>query len=107
MKTLTEIAAIAPQLWAPARELAHSLGTADGPAYAVAYVESVARICGGVAADQCADGEAWAPTDWLAGDIAAVREASALVGVVLDEAHLWAIYCEGDTRAAADYGAGE
>ena len=106
--TTAQLDTIAPQLWRPARELAHSLGTSDGPAYATAYVEAVARLCGGVAADQCADGEAWAPADWLAGDLAAVREAAGVVCVELsadDWPRLWALYCAGDVRAAADHGA--
>lgn len=109
--TVSQLDTIAPSLWAPARDLAHSDmpdGSRDAADFAVAYVEATARLAGGVAASQCAPGESWAPADWLDGDIALVREAAEAVGATLDGAdlrRLWAIYCEGDVRAATDHGA--
>lgn len=107
--TAARLGTLAPSLWAPAREHAHSaVAPCDAQTYAAAYVESVARLCGGVAADQCADGEEWAPADWLAGDLARVQEAAALVGAEIsdeDWPRLWSVYAEGDVRAAADHGA--
>ena len=109
--TAAQLDTLAPSLWAPARESAHADmpdGSHDPANFARLYVESTARLCGGIAADQCAPGEAWAPADWLDGDIAKVREAAEAVGVTLDGAdlrRLWSLYCEGDVDAAASHGA--
>ena len=107
--TTAQLDTIAPSLWQPAREAAHSdVAPCDAPTFAAAYVRAVARLCGGIAADQCAAGEAWAPVDWLPADHGAVTEAAEALGVELDAAawrELWALYCEGDTRVAEAYGA--
>jgi len=79
--TQTEIDTIAPQMYAPARELAHSDGYDTPDAFARGYVIAVAECCGALAADQCADGEAWAPVEWLTGDRDAVLDAMRLVGL--------------------------
>jgi len=92
--TQTEIDTIAPQMYAPARELAHSDGYDTPDAFARGYVIAVAECCGALAADQCADGEAWAPVEWLTGDRDAVLDAMRLVGLGgsygVGETALWA-----------------
>jgi len=76
---------LASQMDPTARELAHSAwinGAVDTPDdMAREYVLSVAEVCGARAVGQCADGEAWKPADYLAGDWHAITEAAALVGV--------------------------
>jgi len=85
--TAETLATIAPRLDRAARELAHS-NLPDGshvPAdFAVAYVRAIAETCGALAADQCADGEEWAPAEWLDGDSDAVTEAAELMEIDLD-----------------------
>lgn len=96
--TQTELDTIALKMDAAARELAHSNAHASGDgapdAFARGYVLAVAECCGALAADQCADGEEWAPADWLTGDWEAVADACDLVGLdangVAREA--WALY---------------
>jgi hypothetical protein len=98
--TQTELDTIAPKMYAPARELAHSNAHASGDgapdAFARGYVLAVAECCGALAADQCADDEAWEPADWLTGDWEAIVDACDLVGLdaggVAREA--WALYRE-------------
>lgn len=83
------LATLAPSLDAAARELAHSNmpdGSHDAADFAVAYVRAIAETCGALAADQCADGEEWAPAEWLDGDSDAVTDAAELMGVDLDGA---------------------
>lgn len=82
--TQTELDMIAPKMDTAARELAHSIGHDTPDAFARGYVLAVAETCGALAADQCADGEEWAPADWLAGDSLAVADAGDLVGLDLD-----------------------
>ena len=96
--TQTELDTIAPKMDTAARELAHSNAHASGDgapdAFARGYVLAVAECCGALAADQCADDEAWEPADWLTGDWEAVADACELVG--LDACDLareaWALY---------------
>lgn len=92
--TQTELDTIAPKMDTAARELAHSNGYDTPDAFARGYVLAVAETCGALAADQCADGEAWAPADWLGGDIDAVTEACDLVGLDLGSVarEAWALY---------------
>jgi hypothetical protein len=96
MMTQTELDTIAPKMDRAARELAHSNGYDTPDAFACGYVLAVAECCGALAADQCADDEAWAPADWLIGDWEAVADACDLVGLdaggVVREA--WALYRE-------------
>ncbi len=89
--TAETLAAIAPSLDAAARELAHSNmpdGSHSAENFAVAYVRAIAETCGALAANQCADGEDWAPAEWLDGDSDAVTEAAELMGIDLD-GHDW------------------
>ena len=92
--TQTELDTIAPTMDTAARELAHSNGHDTPDAFARGYVLAVAECCGALAADQCADGEEWAPADWLGGDIDAVVEACDLVGLDLGgiAREAWALY---------------
>lgn len=92
--TQTELDTIAPKMDTAARELAHSIGYDTPDAFARGYVLAVAECCGALAADQCADGEEWAPADWLTGDLETLVDACDLVGLDLGGVarEAWALY---------------
>lgn len=92
--TQTELDTIALKMDRAARELAHSNGYDTPDAFARGYVLAVAECCGALAADQCADGEEWAPADWLTGDWEAVADACDLVGLDANGVarDAWALY---------------
>lgn len=92
--TQTELDTIAPKMDTAARELAHANGYDTPDAFARGYVLAVAETCGALAADQCADGEEWAPADWLTGDLGALVDACDLVGLDLGgiARDAWALY---------------
>ena len=95
MMTQAELDMIAPNMDTAARELAHSIGYDTPDAFARGYVLAVAECCGALAADQCAEGEEWAPADWLTGDWEALIDACDLVGLDLGGVarDAWALYC--------------
>lgn len=92
--TQTELDTIAPKMDRAARELAHSIGYDTPDAFVRGYVLAVAETCGALAADQCAEGEEWAPADWLTGDLEALVDACDLVGLDLGGVarDAWALY---------------
>jgi hypothetical protein len=79
--TQTELDTIAPKMDTAARELAHANGYDTPGTFARGYILAVAECCGALAADQCADDEAWEPADWFTGDWEAIVDACDLVGL--------------------------
>lgn len=79
---------LGPRMDLAAARLVRADGNDAPDTFGRAYVLAVAETCGAEAADQCADGETWAPAGWLRGDETAVTTARNLLEVPLD-AHLW------------------
>lgn len=83
-----------------ARELAHGRVAPCTPdTYAAAYLEALAEVLGVRSAEQCAEGEAWEPADFLGGDFEALRGAAGALGVTLDARPLFRLYASPSEEA--------